>query len=140
MPTLGIVTGLSLILIVLWDTFETIVLPRGVARKLRLARLFYLSTWFAFKVSLRGVPASIRREGLLSAFGPLSLLMLFLFWALCLILGFTLVQWGLGSHVNSVASHPGFGTDLYMSGTTFFTLGLGDVTPNTPLAQTVAVG
>src|SRR6266566_3303456 len=33
----------------------------------------------------------------------------------------------------------GFGVDMYMSGTTFFTLGLGDVTPRTALARGLAV-
>jgi len=33
----------------------------------------------------------------------------------------------------------GFGVDLYMSGTTFFTLGLGDVTPRTTLARGLTI-
>jgi len=33
----------------------------------------------------------------------------------------------------------GFGVDLYVSGTTFFTLGLGDVTPRTALARVLTV-
>src|SRR2546422_6085889 len=34
---------------------------------------------------------------------------------------------------------PGFWTDVYMSGTTFFTLGLGDVAPRTGLAKAITV-
>src|SRR5205809_5250762 len=34
---------------------------------------------------------------------------------------------------------PGFWSDVYMSGTTFFTLGLGDVVPRTALAKTLTV-
>src|SRR5207244_12946568 len=34
---------------------------------------------------------------------------------------------------------PGFGADMYMSGTTFFTLGLGDVVPRTPIAKSLTV-
>jgi hypothetical protein len=34
---------------------------------------------------------------------------------------------------------PTWWTDLYVSGTTFFTLGLGDVTPHTPLARVITV-
>src|SRR3989475_8021910 len=33
----------------------------------------------------------------------------------------------------------GFWTDVYMSGTTFFTLGLGDVAPRTGLAKAITV-
>ena len=36
-------------------------------------------------------------------------------------------------------ARPDFATDLYMSGTTFFTLGLGDVSPGTPVARLVTV-
>jgi hypothetical protein len=34
--------GVFLILMNLWDTFETIILPRRVARRLRLTTLFYI--------------------------------------------------------------------------------------------------
>ncbi len=38
--------GAALMLLVLWDAFETIILPRRVTRRLRLARLF-LSVYLA---------------------------------------------------------------------------------------------
>jgi hypothetical protein len=60
-------------------------------------------------------------------------------WAFFLVLGFALLQWGFGSHLDLVRGQPGFGADLYMSGTTFFTLGLGDVTPNDPIARILTV-
>ena len=49
--------------------------------------------------------------------------------------GFAMVQWGLGSHLNVPRGTSGFWTDLYMSGTTLFTLGIGDVTPNGTVAR-----
>jgi hypothetical protein len=51
-----------------------------------------------------------------------------LFWAALFVLGFGLLLWG--SALPLAASQPiSFLTYLYLSGTTFFTLGLGDVTP-----------
>jgi len=79
------------------------------------------------------------RQSALNAYGPLMLLSLFALWAACLIVGFALLQWGFGSHLDLVRGQPGFGADLYMSGTTFFTLGLGDVTPNDPIARILTV-
>ena len=38
------IAGLFIIITVLWDAFETIILPRRVARWFRLTRMFYLST------------------------------------------------------------------------------------------------
>jgi hypothetical protein len=80
-----------------------------------------------------------RREKYLSYYGPLSLLLLLSVWASSLIVGFAMLQWALGSALSAPEGAATFGTDLYMSGTTFFTLGLGDVIPRTPLARAVTV-
>src|ERR1051325_1424520 len=40
-----VILGIVLILVVLWETFETIVLPRRVTRQFRLTRFFYRATW-----------------------------------------------------------------------------------------------
>src|SRR5215813_9515794 len=41
--------GVAIFLIVLWDAFESIILPRRVTRKFRLTRLFYRITWTVAK-------------------------------------------------------------------------------------------
>ena len=124
---------------VLWDTFETIILPRRVTRRFRLPRLFYRATWIPWSALARHVPAGNHRESFLSFFGPLSLLLLFGAWALSLILGFAIFHWAMGSSINVRNETVNFWTDLYLSGTTFFTLGLGDVTPRGDIARTVTV-
>src|SRR5262249_26805663 len=80
-----------------------------------------------------------RRENLLTVFGPLSLILLFALWALGLVVSFGLLHWGLGTQLTGPTGLSGIGEDLYMSGTTFFTLGLGDVTPRTGLARAFTV-
>src|SRR5262250_2920368 len=50
-----------------------------------------------------------------------------------------MMQYGAGSAVNMNGGQPGFATDIYLSGTTFFTLGLGDVVPQTGLARVLVV-
>jgi len=133
------VLGLSLIWIVLWDAFETIVLPRRVTRKFRLTRLFYRSSWIPWSATVRRFFKGKTRETYLSFYGPLSLLLLIIVWAVGLVFGFALLQAGLGSAINPPQSNNGFPTDLYLSGTTLFTLGMGDVTPASPLARTLTV-
>jgi hypothetical protein len=76
---------------------------------------------------------------MLGFYGPLSLLVLVAVWAVGLVLGFGLMQYGAGSKVMVTGSQPGFLTDIYLSGTTFFTLGLGDVIPRSNLARTLVV-
>ena len=52
------IAGLVLLAVVLWDAFETVVLPRRVNRRLRLTRLFYRATWGRSLPVLRSFRAS----------------------------------------------------------------------------------
>ena len=141
MHALAAGTGIAIIVAVLWEAFETIVLPRRVTRHFRFTRLFYRTTWKLWVTLLGRMRAGKRRESYLSYYGPLSLLGLLVAWAALLVIGFALVHWAAGSSLNLATPALGssFWTDLYMSGTTFFTLGLGDVTPRSPLARFVTV-
>ena len=131
--------GLAIFLIVIWDAFEAIILPRRVTRKFRLTRLFFKTTWGAWRAIICLITARKTREALLGFYGPLSLLLLVAVWAIGLVFGFGLMQFGAGSAVSVTGGHPSFATDVYLSGTTFFTLGLGDVVPRTPLARVLVV-
>src|SRR5690349_8409448 len=131
--------GVAIFLIVIWDAFEAIILPRRVTRRFRLTRVFYKFTWTNWKSLTQLIPSRKKRETLLSFYGPLSLLVLVGVWALGLVLGFGLMQYGAGSAVNIIGAQPGFAMDVYLSGTTFFTLGLGDVIPRSGLARALVV-
>ncbi len=131
--------GIVLFLIVLWDAFEAIILPRRVTRRFRLTRLFYRSTWGTWSRVTALISSRKRREALFGFYGPISLLILLGVWAAGLILSFGLLHYGAGSAVEVAGSRPSFITDLYLSGTTFFTLGLGDVVPRSPLARALTV-
>jgi hypothetical protein len=137
-PLIGII-GLLLIAIVLWDAFETIILPRRVTRRVRLTRLLYRSTWGPCSAIARRISNKKRREALLSFYGPLSLIMLLTVWALGLVFSFALIHWAVRSNLGSANAPAGFLSDLYFSGTTFFTLGLGDVMPFTGAGRFLTV-
>lgn len=131
--------GVAVFVVVLWDAFESIILPRRVTRRFRITRAFYKSTWNNWKRITSIISSRKKREALLSFYGPLSLLVLVGIWAIGLVLGFGLMQYGAGSALSTTGSPPGFATDVYLSGTTFFTLGLGDVVPKTGLARLLVV-
>ena len=131
--------GIILIAVVLWEAFETIVLPRRVARRFRLTRLFYRSTWLPWTKVVRAFIPVRRQETWLSFYGPLSLIILLSLWVGMLITGFALLQWASVSIVLDRAESAGFLTNLYMSGTTFFTLGIGDVVPESSVARFLVV-
>jgi hypothetical protein len=136
---LAVLGGLILIAAGLWDAFETIVLPRRVSRRLRIAGLFYRLTWLPYAAFASRVHGETRRESYLSYYGPLSLLLLVGVWAGVIVLGFALLQWAGGLAGHATDGLGDFGTDLYFSGTTFFTLGLGDIVPQTGLARVLTV-
>ena len=141
MKILATVVVVIQILTILQDSFETIVLPRRVSRRFfRLSRLFYASTWVLWSSIARKMRPGNRREFYLSYYGPLSLLLLLIAWALVLVFSFALVQWGLSSPLNVPAKDVSFGTYLYLSGTTFVTLGLGDVAPMAGLSRFLVFG
>ena len=131
--------GVVVFLVVLWDAFEAIILPRRVTRKFRLTRFYYLFTWRSWKLYARLISSRKARETFLGFFGPISLLFLIGVWAIGLVLAFGMMQYGAGSAVNLSGTNSSLYTDIYLSGTTFFTLGLGDVVPRSGIARFLVV-
>lgn len=131
-PIIAAILGILLAAGILWEAFETIVLPRRATRRFRLTRLFYRSTWRPWRAVARRMRRSKGRETFLSFYGPLSLLFLFVFWGAGVIVAFGLLYYSSAGHVRGagIASPYDFVEGLYFSGTTFFTLGLGDVSPH----------
>ncbi|HEY8187344.1 MAG TPA: potassium channel family protein [Pyrinomonadaceae bacterium] len=139
MKLLAVIPGLALVLIILWDVFETIILPRRVTRRLRLTSVFYRTIWLLCSTLVRAMHNRKRREKYLGVFGPLSLLMLLTMWAVGIIIGYAIILWGTAAQLNTSAADTNFGTYLYLSGVTFFTLGYGDVSPLLPVGRLFAV-
>ena len=140
MAWLGAVAGAALIVVVFIDTFEVMILPRRVRHSYRLARLFYRSAWVLWRAAARRFPAGRWRHGFLSVFGPLSLFALLVVWAAGLITGFALLHWSLGTALKFPAeAESSLTAYLYFSGTTFFTLGYGDVVPTGPWGRAMSV-
>src|SRR6185437_8480053 len=122
----ALIAGLLLCLAVLVDAFQTIILPRRPVGRLRITRFFYLATWTPWAFFIRCVPNRKAREQLYSIYGPGSLLLLLVVWAGFLLFGYALLFYALGSPFTDplgLAWHPDrLRTDLYVSGTTLFTL------------------
>jgi voltage-gated potassium channel Kch len=144
MRIVALLFGSFLTLGVVLDAFQTIILPRRPTGRFRITRLFYIATWtpwcwFAERVANRKI-----REQIYSIYGPVSLLLLLALWASLLVTGFALFYFAMGSPFADALNLHGralsnFGTDLYVSGTTLFTLGLGDVTPTRHLVRAIVV-
>src|SRR5258708_32521882 len=137
--------GLFCCLGVALDAFQTIILPRRPTGRFQLTRIFLLATWAPWVVMAERAGNKKMREQIYSVYGPLSLLLLLLLWAVLLISGFALFYFSLGSPFGdallqrTASGWAQFGTDLYVSGTTLFTLGLGDVVPHSRPARALVV-
>ena len=134
------VFGALLIAAVLWEVFETMILPRRVHRRFRLTRYFYLGTWQPLRALARRLTKLRVREELLGLFGPASLLMLVVLWTVSLIVAYALIFWGLDSQLGAKANlPPTIWSDLYFSASNFFTLGLGDLLPHAPAIRAITM-
>ncbi len=135
----ALILGIVIIGVVLLDAFETIVLPRRVTRHFRLTAWFYRRTWIPWRHIAGHIRTPSRQHNFLGYFGPLSMIMLLAFWAACLILGFALLQYGIGGHEQLGNEPITFGRIVYHSGETFFTLGYGDIVPTSSAARALSV-
>ncbi|AEU35148.1 potassium channel family protein [Granulicella mallensis] len=141
-PT-AIVFGCLFLAGVLLDAFQTIILPRRPVGRFRITQLFFLFTWRPWEYLIEHFMPRRKRDQLYSFYGPLSLLMLFGLWALLLVTAYMLIYFGLHTPFSD-PTHPTTPFEylrscFYVSGTTLFTLGLGDVQPTTQIARMLLV-
>jgi hypothetical protein len=125
-----------LIIAILHDAFEVMLLPRRVKNKTRIVRYFFDATWAVWSAIGRRVRNEERRNNFLSLYGPLSLVLMLLFWAAGLIFAFGGVFAGVQAPQFSLYE---WLNDAYLSGVTFFTLGYGDIVPHSGLSKLTAV-
>lgn len=129
MVPVAIVGGVLLNLVVMWDVFRTLILPRRALRRFRMTEWLDHSTWRAWSGAVRLVPSEKLREALLCYFGPLEILLHLLVWGVLLIAGYSWLRWGLGVAQHTGGGHERYGENLYSSASTFFTLGTGSIQP-----------
>src|SRR5947207_15694578 len=89
--------GVLLITVVLWDVFETIVLPRRVTPRVRLTRLFYRFTWSPWWAIAGVLRKKKGRDAQPAITGPLSLLVLLTLSTGSVLSGLALLLWPIGS-------------------------------------------
>jgi hypothetical protein len=132
--------GIACIFTALLDAFQTVILPRRATGRFRITRIFYVVTWWPWSRVAECIRDARKRETAFSYYGPLSLLLLIVIWAAALVLGFALVLFSLRlPFIDPLHAHANFASDIYLSGTTIFTLGLGDVTPHSSAARFLLV-
>lgn len=130
MQILTLIGGIACLFFALLDAFQTVILPRRATGRFRITRIFYIVTWAPWSWLSSRIKDERKRETMLSIYGPLSLVLLIVIWASALVVGFALIFYSQGSpFLDPLGRTVGLRSDMYVSGTTLFTLGLGDVVP-----------
>jgi hypothetical protein len=80
-PMMSGAAGVLLVFVIVWDAFESVLVPRRIGRRVRLTRYFYIVMWRLWRSLAVRIRTSSRREALLGFFAPLSLILLFFCWA-----------------------------------------------------------
>jgi hypothetical protein len=108
------------------DTVGTLVATRIRTRRWWPTAVLYRYSWAPWRGMAKRIEDEDDRESFLSIYGPLSLLMLLVFWAGMQVVGWGLVWWGMRNGIPTLDS---LLESIYYSGVAFFTIGFGDVVP-----------
>ena len=119
--------GLIFVLAVLWDVFQTVVVPRPSPGRFRIARNLTRFSWRATRAIALRVSNARRRDGLIGAFAPFQVLVLLVSWVTTLLVGFGLLFFALRDEISP--SPATISEAIYAAGTALFTIGFGDYVP-----------
>jgi hypothetical protein len=134
---LEIVAGVLVVLVVFYDLFQSVVLPRPAVGKVQLARILIRPAWLVWRWVSRRTSRIERSEARLASFAPIALLGLFVVWALALTLGYGLLISGLGDEFRPAIKD--VATAIYVSSSTLVPLSYGDFVPEQGFARLVII-
>ncbi len=105
--------GLGIAVSTLYSAIKQTVLPGR--KKVRLSRAVFRTTFRLFRLVIVRIPSEQTRDALLAFYAPMSVMLLPLTWVILLMLGFTMMFWGV--------SEPSLGTAISLSGAAITTEG-----------------
>lgn len=118
--------GIGIILLVLFDVFQSIIVPRCTPRTLRIAPLLVgRLMWPNFRKLALQCQNKHVRDFLLGSFGSLAFLALIVTWLSMLITGYAMLLLSVRNQINPQISD--LHSALYFAGTSVLTLGFGDI-------------
>lgn len=121
---LWFVGGAAVLVVTFADAVGTLVTTRNRSGRFWPTLWFYRHSWSAWRqVGLR-MRDDDHRERALTAYGPLSLLVLLMMWVALEIVGWSFVWFGMRESFATIDTHL---DALYFSGVNFFTVGFGDI-------------
>jgi hypothetical protein len=138
MDLIPFLLGVPLLVLVLWDVFETIVVPRPTPGWFRIGRYLVRGTWRVIRAIDGNRPnRGPTAERLLGLFAPAATIFLLFAWLAILIVAFGLILFGLRDQLNPPP--PNLGTALYFSASSVLTIGYGDIVASGTASRIVVV-
>lgn len=135
MNALYVALGVVVVVVVAFDEVSTLVTTRRLERRSPTST-FYRFGWKAWAAIGRRMHDEDRREVFLSVFGPVSLLGLLVVWIVLFMFGWGLIWLGLRGRLHGVHD---LVDAIYFAGSTFFTVGFGDIVALGPLARVLTL-
>jgi hypothetical protein len=129
--------GVVLLALVLWDIFETIVVPRPTPSRIRLSRPLVRIAWRGWRAIGLRFKTGLALDGFLGFFAPGAAVLLLAMWLLVLILGYGLILFALRGELQPATAT--FGETLYYAGTSVLTLGYGDFVATGTLSRIASI-
>jgi hypothetical protein len=129
--------GLVLLGIVLWDIFQSIVVPRPTPGRLRLGRYLIPPTWRLWRAIGTRARNAQATDWFLGLYAPGAAILLFVVWLAIIIVADGLMLFALRAEVT-----PQLGTffdALYFAGTSVLTLGFGEIVATGGLSRVVVI-
>jgi hypothetical protein len=124
MEAIAFALGLLLLVLVFWDVFETVVVPRPTPGWFRIGRYIVRSSWRALRALRDGRPER-SYDRVFGLFAPAMTVILLAAWILGLIVGYGLILFALRDELQPVP--PDLGSALYFAASSVLTLGYGDI-------------
>ncbi len=118
--------GILLVYLMMFDVFQSVLVPRPVGRRYRISAFISRAGWqMTCRVAERYHDPR-RKEALLGTFAPLAVIAFLIVWVTGCVIGFGLIFFGLGTEVKPEAH---FGDAMYYAGISMLTIGFGDIVP-----------
>lgn len=137
MDALIFAVGAALLAFVLWDIFQSVVVPRPTPGRLRIARYLIPPTWRLWRAMGLRTKTGLSRDWLLGLYAPGAAILLFGMWIVLIILADGLMLWGVRHEIQP--SPDSFLDALYFAGTSALTIGFGDIVANGPISRLVVL-
>ncbi|MBV8172855.1 MAG: two pore domain potassium channel family protein [Candidatus Eremiobacteraeota bacterium] len=133
-----LIVGVTIVCLMLYDVFASVVLPRMAGSTLRLSVGMVRQTWYAWRTFALRIQDADKREDFLGRFAPAMLVGLLVAWLVGLLLGYGVIFYALRVHVNPQIHT--FGDAIYFAGASVLTIGYGDFVATGFFTRMLALG